>query len=163
MSFRNSCSNPGFAPLEDFAELVRVWPYLMMRSSLLLLKNWDRWDVHRFPGNTGSDGTFPSSQFLKTSGEHSMQPPNCPTQTKTENVGTDGTFPVFSYSWGREQENDPAVPQVTGKREKISQGAAFIRFHWGTHWICPGRTTRCEKGSRENHRRTSPRRRSRTT
>jgi transcription elongation factor GreB len=41
--------------------------------------------------------------------------------------------------------------------------SAFIRVHWGTRWIRPGRTTRCEKGLQENHKRTSPRRQSRIT
>jgi hypothetical protein len=47
------------------------------------------------------------------------------------------------------------------------------REEWGTHFVVsackrlghatPGKTTRCEKGLRENHKRTSPRRESRTT
>ena len=41
--------------------------------------------------------------------------------------------------------------------------SAFIRVHWCTHWIRPGKTTGCEKGLQENQNRTSPRRRSRTT
>src|SRR5438105_1992097 len=35
--------------------------------------------------------------------------------------------------------------------------SVFIRIHWSTHWIRPGKTTRCEKGLRDNHKRTSPR------
>jgi hypothetical protein len=39
------------------------------------------------------------------------------------------------------------------------RSSAFIE---GTHWIRPGKTTRCEKGLRENHKGTSPRRQART-
>ena len=69
----------------------------------------------------------------------------------------------------------PAVPQkcgdtraggdrLTGRREKISPGRSVPSILFGTlHWILRGKTTRCEKGLRENQNRTSPRRRSRTT
>src|SRR5882672_6860629 len=41
-------------------------------------------------------------------------------------------------------------------RQRIKHGTVhFLRVLW-PHWICAGRTTRCEKGSRENQRRTSP-------
>jgi len=46
----------------------------------------------------------------------------CWTVYPLDKWGADATFPVFSYPWGRGPENDPAVPRVTGKREKISQG-----------------------------------------
>jgi hypothetical protein len=39
-------------------------------------------------------------------------------------VETDGTFPVSSCPWGREPENDPAVPRVTGK-DGWAGGPAF--------------------------------------
>ncbi len=54
--------------------------------------------------------------------------------------GTDGTFPLFSYPWGREPENDPAVPRVAGKREKISQGRSVHPVHWCTRWTRARRT-----------------------
>gem|GEM_PF-4890524 len=39
----------------------------------------------------------------------------------------------------------------------------FIRVHWCTNWIRAGKTKRCEKGLREDHKRTSLQRQSRTT
>ena len=68
-------------------------------------------------------------------------------------MGTDGTFPD---PWGREPENNPAVPRFQENVQKSVRAAAFIRVHWGTHWIRAGRTTRCEKGLRENHKADEP-------
>jgi hypothetical protein len=48
-------------------------------------------------------------------------------------------------------------------RQRIKHGTVhFLRVLW-PYWICAGRTTRCEKGLRENQKRTSPRRQARTT
>ena len=47
--------------------------------------------------------------------------------------------------------------RVTGKREKIGLGRSGSPLLLGTlHWIRPGKTTRCEKGLRENHKPDEP-------
>jgi hypothetical protein len=50
--------------------------------------------------------------------------------------------------------------------EPVTYGVFYRRssaFIGGTHWIRPGRSTRCGKGLQENHKETSPRRKPRTT
>ena len=39
------------------------------------------------------------------------------------NVGTDGTFPVLFYPWGREPENDPAATRLLENVKKSGRAA----------------------------------------
>src|SRR5437660_586817 len=81
--------------------------------------------------------------------------------------------PHGSVGRGKSVAQTPVVPNFPTVRKagaasvsmvtaKLGQPPSTFRLV-GTHWIRPGKTTRCEKGLRENHKGTSPRRQARTT
>src|SRR5579872_1633974 len=63
-----------------------------------------------------------------------------------------GAF-LFIFTLADENRRAVRLPHATGKREKISQGPPLSLAH---PLVRPGKSTRCEKGLRENHKRTRP-------